>query len=1526
MAFAFVKRATGQPGDNTTTTSATFASAPTSGNLLVLSMAADKSQTVTAPSGWTVLHNRPSASVTLFHAWKVSDGSETTVAVTHTTSASGNSLEVAEYSDTNPGDWTMLGTAVSVTAEAVVTSWGTGTTPAVTRPALGVLLFTIDSEDSWATSRSLSAGWTLGHLSGTVASGDAGLLTAYDLDIPNGATASATLTFSPGDQASGAVATFARVAAQVTSSRGTTWDVDARVTSSRAASWATRARVTSARSTTWNVASALIQVTSSRSTTWNLEGRVTSSRSAIWTTRTRVTGSRVIRFSTLISVGSSRSTQWSIFESPTGATTVPMMRLRVYAPNSADLGVLPTPQGVSASYVMNDTGALSFTYAPTAPKASLLGQPCEVAVEVSPDSGKTWSEPPNSRFLYLSDGRDPINRTDRYSVDAKSWVWRFEKAKVLPNGLLNAEGKRAFNAVTPGTLLKTLFNEAGARGALAGVTHATFSTTTDSSGAAWAKTLTIAYEPGLSYLAILQNLADQGFIDFRTQGRQIQVYNADAAMALDRTIGTTQVVFRAGRDLRDAPFRRTWEGLANYAYFAGDGVSYDFTNTEGLAPWGRWETFISNGSVKDTGTMAALTQAELALSNRERTEYTRGLDFSRAVSKPHWDYGVGDYVWSAADGEAPQRLRVRQLTLTNSEQNILAGNVVLNDRFLEADIRQRRRIEGITNGASGGTGTGGPPDAPQADTTTPSAPTAVQGTSVAFLGPGGYAQSQVSLSWSEPTTNTDGTPLDDFDHYEVFERVNGSAAGSQKHVATTTDAALDRSPYVPGATMLFSVKAVDTSGHRSAFSTEVQVAMAVDTTAPSVPSTPVATASLGVVRVYWNGQPSTGSWLKDFDHVEVHASTTNSFTTSDSTVVDNLFAEGVAVLTGYAYGTPVYVKLVAVDKAGLKSAASAQATATPARLVGSDVDPGAISFEQIAFKDPGNVIPDGSFESPYYRSVVDGRSSSVWTMTTADAFHGTYSATANAATNPSTYRGLVLMSTAEAQQIVPGDALFTRYAYKGTTGANGSFYLAISWLSPTGTVLSNVTTQAPTRDGTWRTAAAKHTAPAGTASFRIYAEVGNTATTGTWHIDAIEVRRVVATEIIEDAAIGNAQIANLAVNNAKIADLEVGKLTAGSLTAEVLMAGRFRTATSGNRLEFDSTGIRMYRGTELTASWATSTGQLRVYNPSDATHTSNTHGLQFGDSSGINLLIDDNEIMARNNGGYSQLLLNREGGLVLIGGRMGGLDPAGTRSYPQDGNHSISLRGQVLISNTDDAHFATEFPPLMIGRMGDLHLYFDSNEIGAALGDVPSTLHLNAVGATGTGSGGTGHHTEAVYAGSGALGLRRHGSYTGGERGGLIFAVDSAVNVGIRLFASEVRAVQGNTNSGLVNMVALDFIVNSERKSKREIEDFDPIPVIKAAPGKRWKYRPEIESGEGVHFGPMLDDLPEMVRRTLGRNRERRDQLGEPRQADPATDADEPIVGLGMASLVGILWEANRLLIERVEKIEGKMPKAPEPT
>lgn len=1145
---------------------------------------------------------------------------------------------------------------------------------------------------------------------------------------------------------------------------------------------------------------------------------------------------------------------------------------------------------MSASYPLNDVGALAFDYLLSGPRANLLGQQSELAVEVSPDGGVTWFEPPNSRFVVASDGSDPLDPSPKTSESAKGYVWRLESAEILPNGLLNSEGKRAFlssNGSNPGVILKTFLNEAQARGALPGINHATFNTTTDSAGQPWANQLTVYYEPGLNYLSVLQNLADQGMVDYRMQGRSLYVYNPGTAVAVDRTIGVGQVTFRPGRDHTEAPFRRTWEGVANYAYFAGDNASYEYTNPGADTTWGRREMFISNGSVSDVGTMAVLTQSELSQHDQARAEYTRGLDFARAVHRPFWDYGVGDYVWSAVDGSGVVRLRIRQLTLTVSDHGIVSGNVVLNDRFLEADIRLKRRVEGITNGAQSGTGTGGPNVPPGTDSVAPAKVVGVSGSSVAYLGPGGFVQAQVSLSWSPVTTNVDGTPITDFDHYEIFRRPFGSTfATDLRMVATSTDTVWDNSPYVAGSSWWFSVKAVDTSGNRSALSAEAGVGMAQDATPPQAPSAPTVTARLGILSVYYNGNPVSGSWPPDLDHIEVHQSTVNNFTPTPASQSDTLYGEGASVVSGAAYGVPLFFKLVAVDKAGLSSVPSAQGTGTPARLVGSDVSADAITYNQIAFKDPGNVVADGSGETSTFQATVAARSNGAWSTTSGAAFHGLYSWTLNAATSPATDRFLLLMATDEVQQIKAGEKLFCRFAYRSSVGSTGSPALVVTWVAANGTLTSSSVFGA-TKDGAWQQNAAQLTAPANVASFRIHVAVGVSGTTGTHWVDAVEVRRTVGTAFIEDAAITNALINNLAVNSAKIADLDVGKLTAGTLAADVLVASRLMTASSGNRVEMSGTGIRMFKGSVVSGHWNPTYGQLRIYATSDASHTSTGHGIQFGDDDGTNLIIDNNEIMSRFNGTYSTLFMNREGGSVLLGGKQGGFNPdlSDVGQIPQDDDHRVVVQANLEITNVREGGYGVLYPPFMIGPRTRQHIWADTNEIGCATGSgAAAPLYIQS-----RYENGTDHAIETVL-GSNSLFVRRIFADSAGIGGW------SGPTVGLQFYQSELRVTNSAFNNWAQIRASAFVVTTSDPAMKRDVTEFDALAILKAAPAKRWQYTDGIEAGDVWHYGPMADTLP----------------------ADLIRPTDDGLRGYDVASWAGIQGEAIRQLLARVEALEGR--------
>lgn len=608
-------------------------------------------------------------------------------------------------------------------------------------------------------------------------------------------------------------------------------------------------------------------------------------------------------------------------------------RVIAYAPNGARMGPLPTPQDVQVGYPLNDVGALSFSYPPNAPRADVLGQPLELAVECSYDQGATWTEPDSSRFLYLRDGRDPIKTGDAFAVECAAYIQRLAKALVGFTGL-DSNGQRVFTNYTPGKILHTLVQEAQNRGALTGLTF-DWTDAADSSGTAWPTTVSYSYEAGKSLLSILQEFVDAGLVDFRTQGRNVQMFVAGTTMAADRTLGANPVSLRYGRDLTEAPFRRTWENIADTALVKGDGTAnLTRTNPAAIKPWGRQETFVTASGVTDAGTLQTLADASLALTEKERLEWTFGLDFHAASFLPFRDYKPGDWVWAVTNG-SPERVRIRQVTLTRSDDGTSAGNVVLNDKFVEADVATQRSIQRLTSGATLG-GTGTTPTGAGNDILQPAVPTGLAGSSLYFLDRNVPA-SQVTLAWNAVTTNRDGTPITDLAGYAIWRRSVplDEPAGQWSQIATVDDAATSwsDSPYTPGSRWEFKIRAFDQANNITGFSDSVTVVMTDDVTAPPAPSQPILLSRNGVLEARWDGLDVNGDPMPgDLDLIQVHRSQVAGFTpeaTDTDTAVASMSSAGtVLVSASFNPGDTWYVRFLAVDRSGNVSEPSPQASAS----------------------------------------------------------------------------------------------------------------------------------------------------------------------------------------------------------------------------------------------------------------------------------------------------------------------------------------------------------------------------------------------------------------------------------------------------------------------------------------------------------------------------------------------------------------------------------------------------------------------
>ncbi|AHJ19193.1 Permease protein of ABC transporter system [Bifidobacterium breve JCM 7019] len=611
------------------------------------------------------------------------------------------------------------------------------------------------------------------------------------------------------------------------------------------------------------------------------------------------------------------------------------IRLKAYKPNGDTLGLLPQPSSFSASFLHDDTGALRLEYSRKALNGSILERKLEtgleIAVEVS-DGGK-WLEPLNGRFVLISRSRDALDSSDTVTFTCPSYAWLLNKALMLDLAHLEGDGddkgKRVFKKASAGLIMRTFLDENKTRGGIP-VTCG-FDTGRDSAGAAWKSAMTLAYTPGISSLTALANLASNKICDWAFDKRTLKIWNMDST-ALCRDLSRISV--QLAHDVLEAPEEESIEALASHILVQGDNnKAFTRDNPAAPAPWGKWETYLSQQGISDDDTAALYMQSTLDTAARVRGQYTRALRVNDAPNLPLIDWRPGDWI-TAPTVMHGEKVRVQQVTLS-LESNQFKASVVLNDKVYDATVRQAKRVQGITGGAING-GTGGGIPAPEKDHRTPKAVTGLVVATDAYISSRGTALGLATLQWAAVSQATDNTAID-ISSYRVEYRKN--TAGAPWVSGGVTDAqrlTLGIGGLECGQRYEFRVRAVPTYSDKFGDWSNVVVALvASDVTPPSIPSKPILTSKLGVVDVRWDGRNNAGDGMElDFDHVEVGISDSNG----NWKYRDSVARDGHCVVTGLEYRV-YWFALRSVDHSGNKSDWGVGASITVASAVSqADLD------------------------------------------------------------------------------------------------------------------------------------------------------------------------------------------------------------------------------------------------------------------------------------------------------------------------------------------------------------------------------------------------------------------------------------------------------------------------------------------------------------------------------------------------------------------------------------------------------------
>lgn len=609
-------------------------------------------------------------------------------------------------------------------------------------------------------------------------------------------------------------------------------------------------------------------------------------------------------------------------------------RLVAYRPFGARIGVLAEPVSFSASMLHNDDGAISIEYSMLSGDAQAfdreLTDGLEVAVEVSDGTG--YREPDNARYVITGRSGKTDDRTKTVTYSGQSISWLLSKAENNDSSHLLADGdnkgKRPFYSANPGVILKTLLDENKERGGVATGLTLGFDTARDASGAAWARKYTLYYSLGTDLQTILSSLVNGGGCDWRTSGRTLKMWNADST-ALSRDL-SKRVILQLARDIGEAPYEESISDLASTILVEGDNnLLFRMDNPAAPTPWGKWESYSSQGGVSDKDTAQAFMQSTLDDAARVRGQYTRDLVISDVDALPLVDYHAGDWI-TAPTVSHGEKVRVQEIDLSMRQGEGLSASIALNDIKYDASVRQAKKIKGITGGASLAGSEGGTTASSDRDHRVPKAPLGLIVQTDAYVGSDGFAHGLATVSWSAVTEATNNTAIE-ISNYAVEWRKH--VDGAPWHSAGTTDKTqLGFGGLDCGTQIEVRVRAVPTySDKLGEWSAVVVATVESDTTPCSVPSRPVLSSELGVVTIHWDGRTAAGTSMEsDFDHIEVGEGVNAAVMTVISATQSG---QGDYVITGLTAGSQHSYALRSVDHAGNRSDWSAVATVTVASAV-----------------------------------------------------------------------------------------------------------------------------------------------------------------------------------------------------------------------------------------------------------------------------------------------------------------------------------------------------------------------------------------------------------------------------------------------------------------------------------------------------------------------------------------------------------------------------------------------------------------
>lgn len=379
------------------------------------------------------------------------------------------------------------------------------------------------------------------------------------------------------------------------------------------------------------------------------------------------------------------------------------LRLVAYDTTGRRRGAIQAPLKFTWHNAFNGVPSLTVSWTEHAPTHSLLQGPCFVALEQY--SYGEWYEMQNARFFVAKQVYDRRDPTGKNELTLPGVAGLLSGAKVWDTNL-NAEGKREFIDTTVGSILLTLINEARARGALP-LLETDWTASRDSWGNGWTAFVSREYEPSVDLLAVLDDFASAGLLDFSMYGDTLSITGADTT-SRDLSAGSNPVWLRESM-FTSSPEEETYTDLANSVLVVGDDdfrLSRSRSGAE--TPYGRRETVVKVAGIRGLSVAGPLADRTLDAGAEVARTCTRQWTYAEDepnVPMPGRNFLVGDWVAIDTAVGRRQRMRVADMSLTLEQDNTLTAfvgtGVVRDDPIVRLLKDQKNLAAGAKPGKTG---------------------------------------------------------------------------------------------------------------------------------------------------------------------------------------------------------------------------------------------------------------------------------------------------------------------------------------------------------------------------------------------------------------------------------------------------------------------------------------------------------------------------------------------------------------------------------------------------------------------------------------------------------------------------------------------------------------------------------------------------------------------------------------------------------------------------------------------------------